>query len=84
MGLGGVDEERQEKRQERGGGTAPAFIGPAAWGEGPPRIKTSPESGTPIGPDPSRGPLTGAGNRLTLFPARPSQTADILRSDPTR
>jgi len=90
-GLGGVEEgearvgERQRKRErEKGGGTAPTFIGPAALGEGPPQIETSsPESGAPIGRDPSRGLLTWAGNRLTSFPARPSQTANIFFSDPT-
>ena len=73
-----------EKEKERGGGTAPTFIGPAARGEGSPRIEmSSPESGAPIGPDPSHGPPTLAGNRLTSFPARPSQTAAVFRSDPT-
>ena len=85
-GRGGVDEdkaraeERQKKRKSRG--TAPTFIGLAEWG--PPRSEaSSPESGTPIGPDPSRGPLTLAENRNTSFPARSSQTAKIFRSDPT-
>ena len=57
--------ERKRKR-EKGGGTAPTFIVLAARGEGPPRSEmSSPESGAPIGPDPSRGPLTWDGNRLT-------------------
>uniref|UniRef100_A0A8C4NF84 Mediator of RNA polymerase II transcription subunit 9 n=1 Tax=Eptatretus burgeri TaxID=7764 RepID=A0A8C4NF84_EPTBU len=37
-------------------------------------LTSSPESGASIGPDPSRGPPTWAGNRLTSFPARPPQT----------
>ena len=92
-GLGGVDEgearagkrwRKRKREREKGRGTAPISIGPATQGEGPPRIETSsPESGAPIGPDLSRGSLTLAGNRLTLFPARPSQTAAILLSDST-
>ena len=89
-GRGGVDEARREreaeklKKQERDGGTSPTFIGFAARGEGPPRIVTSsPESGAPIGPVPSCGLPAWAGNRFTSFPARPFQTANIFRSDPT-
>ena len=62
-GCGGVDEARRErggetqKARERDGGTSPTFIGFAARGEGPPQIvMSSPESGTPIGPNPSCGP----------------------------
>uniref|UniRef100_A0A8C4R7D9 Nudix (nucleoside diphosphate linked moiety X)-type motif 5 n=1 Tax=Eptatretus burgeri TaxID=7764 RepID=A0A8C4R7D9_EPTBU len=40
---------------------------------------SSPELGAPIGPNPSRGPLTLAGNHNTPFPARSSQTANIFR-----
>ena len=77
-------EARASERGEKGGGAAPTFIGLAAQGEGPPRSETSsPESGALIGPDPSRGSLTLAGNRLTSFPVRSSQTAAIFRSDPT-
>ena len=77
-------KRQEQERQERGGGTAPTFIALAALGEGPCRIETSsPESGALIGPDPSHGPPTLAGNHLTSFPARPSQTVNIFRSDPT-
>jgi len=75
--------EASAREAEKGGGTAPTFIGLAARGEGPPRSETSsPLSGALIGPDPSCGPLTLAGNRLTSFLARSSQTAAIFRSDP--
>ena len=48
-----------EREKEKGGGTAPTFIGLTAWGGGAtPKRTSSPESGAPIGPDPSRGPLT--------------------------
>ena len=82
-GRGGVDKARREREREEARETVPTFIALAALGEGPCRIETSsPESGAPIGPDPSRGPPTWAGNPLTSFPARPSQTANIFRSDP--
>ena len=80
----GCGDVGQRDESEKGGGTTPTFIGLAARGGGPPRSEaSSPESGTPIGPDPSRGPLTLAENRNTSFPARSSQTAKIFRSDPT-
>ena len=73
------------KTHIRDGGTSTSFIGPEARGEGPCQIQTSsPESGAPIGPDPSRGPPAWAGNRLTPFPAKPSPTAGTLHSDSTR
>ena len=79
----GVEEQETQTVWARG--TAPTFTGPAAQGEQPCQIQTSsPESGTPIGPDPSRGPPAWTGNRLTSFPARPPQTVAILRSEPTR
>ena len=47
----------REAEKEKGGGTAPTFIGLAALGEGPPQIETSsPESGAPIVPDPLTWP----------------------------
>ena len=79
-----VRQRDEGKVREKGGGTAPTFIGLAARGGGPLRSEaSSPESGAPIGPDTSRGPLTLAGNRNTPFPARSSQTAKIFCSDPT-
>ena len=66
----GGERERRRDRSDlyrtcrAGGGTTP-------------KRTSSPESGAPIGPDPSLGPLTWAGSRLTLFPARSSQTGNI-------
>ena len=83
---GGVEVQLERERQgrERGGGSARTFIGPAAWGGGPPRNSvSSPESGALIGPDPLRSPAVMAGNRSILLPARLPQAIKMSCSNLT-
>ena len=91
--LGGVGgDEKQETQREHTHTTPPpttrrrsfsVFYRAETRGEGAkPNSMSSPESGASIGPDPSRGPPAWAGNRLTLFLARPPQAVNTPRSDP--
>ena len=76
-------ETRARREREKGGGTAPTFIGLPARGGVPPRSEaSSPESGAPIGPNPSRGLLTLAGNRTTSFPTRSSRQRNYSAPTP--